>query len=254
MRQTQTGAGCHVRPSSDCPAGSRQQRPVREDCAAALDRTAERYRYCGRGAHFYVRSKLRRDPVHRDVLRLAAENHFGNVLDIGCGRGQLGIALLEAGLATSVTGVDCQTAHLAQAERAAAALAFRTKPLDLASGFDVPAADTILAIDVLYQLDDDSQHRLLQAIAQAARHRVVLRLLDPGLGPRSALTVGMERLWRRISPNAGRWVNPWPVKRIAAIFEAAGYDVTVAPCWQDTPFANVLLNGRRSRPDVTSED
>lgn len=232
--------------------GARQQRPLHGDCVAALARTAERYRCCGRGTHGYVRSKLRRDPVHRDVLRLAAEDHFGNVLDIGCGRGQLGIALLEAGLAASVTGVDCHTAHLAQAERAAAALAFRTKPLDLVSGFDVPAADTILAIDVLYQLDDDSQHRLLQATARAARRRVVLRLLDPGLGPRSTLTMGMERLWRRISPNAGRRVNPWPVERIAVILDTAGYNVAVAPCWQGTPFANVLLDARRRCSGVLS--
>ena len=227
--------------------GTGRRRSVPVDCVEPFSRTAERYRGCGRGAYGYVRSKLRRDPVHWELLRLAAEDRFGAVVDIGCGRGQLGIALLEAGLATSVIGMDCHAAHLAQAERAAAGLAFRARLLNLANGFDIQGADALLGIDVLYQLDDDAQRRLLEAVAEAAPRRIFLRLLDPGRGLRSILTVWMERLSRRISPHAGRFVNPWPIGRIAACLEAAGYDVTLTPCWRGTPFANVLLDARRRR-------
>ena len=59
-------------------------------------RVARRYRCCGRGAYGYVKGKLKYDPVHRYVLGLAEQEPFGNVLDLGSGRGQLGIALLEA--------------------------------------------------------------------------------------------------------------------------------------------------------------
>ena len=59
-------------------------------------------RDCGRFVRGYVAGKLRRDPVHRDVLGLATGEAFGEVIDIGCGRGQLALALLEAGLARSV--------------------------------------------------------------------------------------------------------------------------------------------------------
>lgn len=211
----------------------------------ALGLTAERYRGCGRVAYGYVRSKLWRDPVHRDVLCLAAAERFGEVVDIGCGRGQLAVALLQAGLAESVVGVDCQAVHLAQADRAAAGLAYRSRLVNLTDGFDVPEADTIMAVDVLYQLDDGSQQRVLQSVARAARRRVVLRLLDPGCGMRSAVTVGLERLWRGFSPHAGRCVNPWPVGRIAGVLRAEDYDVAVGPCWRGTPFANVLLIARR---------
>jgi len=230
------------------PRGERRGDFSLDDCELALARTAERYRSCGRLAHGYVGSKLRRDPVHREVLRLAAAEGFGDVVDIGCGRGQLGIALLEAGAARSVIGLDCQAAQLGQCEQAASGLAFQSRLLDLADKFEIPAADTLLAVDVLYQLDDASQQRLLDAMARCAGQRVVLRLLDPACGLRSVLTLGLERLWRRVSPHSGRWVNPWPVTRIASVFRAAGYHVAVAPCWRGTPFANVLLIARRRPP------
>jgi len=235
-------------------SGCRDASPARDAAAvrwdefkAALDDTAERYRACGHLTHGYVRSKLRRDPAHRDVLSLAAREHFGDVVDVGCGRGQLGVALLQAGLADSVIGVDHHAGHLAEAERAAAGLAFAARLQDLARGVGSLVADTILAVDVLYQLDDASQQRLLQAAAQAARRRIVLRLLDPERGMRSALTVGLERLWRGFSPHAGRVVNPWPLARLAAIVERVGYDITVTPCWRGTPFATVLVIARRDR-------
>jgi SAM-dependent methyltransferase len=243
-----TASGLDATPAADC-AGilglDDRRRFGPEECDRALGLTVERYRGCGRLAYGYVRSKLRRDPVHRDVLCLAAAECFGDVVDIGCGRSQLAIALLQAGLARSVLGVDCRAEHLAQAGQAAAGLAYRSMFVDLADGFEAPEADTILAVDVLYQLDDCSQQRLLRSVARAARRRVVLRLLDPGCGMRTAVTVGLERLWRGFSPHAGRCVNPWPVARIAGFLWSEDYDVTVTPCWRGTPFANVLLIAHR---------
>lgn len=227
---------------------ARDRRPAHAHAIeTALDEAAERYRVCGRLVHGYVRSKLQRDPVHRAILSLATREDFGNVVDIGCGRGQLGIALLQAGLADSVIGIDWHAGRLAEVNRAAAGMAFTTRLHDLVHGPGSLAADTILAVDVLYQLDDASQHRLLHAAAHAARQRIVLRLLDPERGMRSALTVGLERLWRGLSPHAGRCVNPWPLARLAAILEPLGYEITVTPCWHGTPFATVLLTARRGR-------
>ena len=94
----------------------------RPDFAATFERVTRRYRDCGRFARGYVARKLRRDPVHQDVLALAADEAFGDVVDIGCGRGQLAVALLEAGLARSVLGLDRNAGHLRQACRAATGL------------------------------------------------------------------------------------------------------------------------------------
>jgi SAM-dependent methyltransferase len=216
--------------------------------AALAASVAARYAAAGRAARGFVAGKLRRDPVHRAVLALAEHESFGAVVDLGCGRGQLGVALLLAGRAHSVLGIDLPGPRLAQAEQAGAVLGFRAEPRDLARDPAVPPADTVLMVDVLYQLPTEAQLALLAAAARAARARVLVRTLDPARGLRSALTVALERALRRVSPHAGAMVNPRPVASLAGVLEQAGFAVGVAPCWQGTPFASVLLNARRRSP------
>lgn len=215
------------------------------DFAAVSARVAERYKACGRSAVSYVKAKLRHDPVHRAVLALSEAEPFGDVLDIGCGRGQLGIALLEAGVARSVLGLDLHTRHLAQARAAASGLRYRVETRDLASPQEMPAATTVLLVDVLYQLEDEAQCALLHAAARAAARRLIIRTLDPDRGLRSRVTLGLERSLRRVSPHAGAHVNPWPIPRLLALLRQLGLTASVAPCWQGTPFANVLVRAGR---------
>ena len=213
--------------------------------AAVLARAADRYRAAGRFGRHYVSAKLRRDPVYADLLALAGDAGFGDVADVGCGRGQLGVALLEAGAARSVLGLDWNPAHLRQAQRAASGLAFRAVVQDLGCDAALPAADTVVLIDVLYQLDDAAQAALLDSAARAARRCVLVRTADPARGLRSAITRVLEVLFRRVWPHAGARVNALPPAQLAARLEAAGFAVTAAPCWRGTPFANVLLVARR---------
>jgi SAM-dependent methyltransferase len=215
------------------------------DLAALIQRTAWRYRDRGRFAHNYVAAKLSRDPVNREILTLAAKEEFGDVVDIGCGRGQLGVALLEAGLAQSVAALDCHAGHVQQARRAATGLAFSAIVQDLAECPEVPPAATILLIDVLYQLEPRVQMALLQAAIQASRQRIIIRTLDPGLGLRSSLTIRLEKLMRRVLPHSGRHVVACPVSCIVQTLNEAGCAAAVIPCWQGTPFANVLIIGHR---------
>ena len=186
------------------------------------------------------------DPVHRDVLALAAEENFGDVLDIGSGRGQLGIGLLEAGLATSVMAIDRRTTHLVQARLAAAGLPYCAVTRDLALPLAAPQVRTVLLIDVLYQLADEVQHAVLLAACRAARHRIIIRTLDPDRGLRSLLTLGLERLIRPFSPHSGALVNPLTLTRLQALLTEGGFGVSARPCWGNTPFANVLVIGRRT--------
>jgi SAM-dependent methyltransferase len=206
---------------------------------------AARYAPSGWLARGYVAGKLRHDPVHRAVLALGGAEGLGEVVDIGCGRGQLGVALLLAERARAVLGIDLPGPRLDQAARAGAAFGLSVAARDLARDPTVPAGDTMLIVDVLYQLPRPAQRALLAAAAAAARVRVLVRTLDPGLGWRSALTVGLERASRRFSPHAGATVDPVPVAELAAVLQAAGFAVRVDPCWQGTPFANVLLNAQR---------
>ena len=98
---------------------------------------------------------------------------------------------------------------------------------------------------MLYTLDTPAQDALLHDMAQAARSHIVIRTLDPALGLRSRFAIGAERLGRRVWPNAGAHVNARPVPAVAAALERHGFAITVAPCWQGTPFANVLLVAQR---------
>jgi predicted TPR repeat methyltransferase len=92
-----------------------------------------RYAGASRFARGFVGGKLRHDPATLALLRLAARRPFGDVVDLGCGRGQLGLALLAAGLAERLTGLDLDRAKLEEARRAAAGLPARFAEADLAA-------------------------------------------------------------------------------------------------------------------------
>jgi hypothetical protein len=57
----------------------------------------------------------------------------------------------------------------------------------------------------------------------------------------------MESLGRTIRRD-GAEIRPLPLRTIAAPFEAAGFTVSVTPCWGRTPLPNVLLVAERTSP------
>ena len=214
--------------------------------ADALRRTALRYRSCDRFTRHYVASKLRMDPVHAAVLALAAQAPFGQVADIGSGRGQLGVALLEAGLADAVLALDHDANALAQLQHAAAGLALQTEQVDLSTTGPTQPADTVLLIDVLYQLQTGPQLALLRRAAQVARHRVIIRANDPARGWRSRLSTTLERLGRAWWPTFGARSNPLPPAQLAETLAGLGFTVRTRPCAEGTLLAGVLIVGEVS--------
>ncbi len=210
-----------------------------------LHRTAARYRRCDRFTRYYVASKLRMDPVNTAVLALAAQAPFGRVIDLGSGRGQLGVALLEAGLATGVLAVDQDANALRQLGLAAAGLGLRTLGADLAGWTAAEHADTVLLIDVLYQLPTGPQLALLNQAAASARHTVIIRASDPARGWRSRLSTVLERLGRGWWPTFGARYNALPPACLADTLTGCGFHVATVPCSEGTPLAGVLLVGRR---------
>ena len=211
----------------------------------ALRRTAARYRSCDKFTRYYVASKLRMDPVHEAVLTLAAQTPFGRVLDLGSGRGQLGVALLEAGLATSVLALDQDAAALAQLAHAAAGLPLRTQRADLAAWQPSEDAHTVLLTDVLYQFPTGQQLALLLQAAACARHAVIIRASDPARGWRSVLSTVLERLGRGWWPTFGARHNALPPARLAEALTGCGFQVATQACADATPLAGVLLVARR---------
>jgi len=216
------------------------------DLPALIDDVGRRYAGASRFVQGFVRGKLRGDPATLAVLQHAAVMRFGAVTDLGSGRGQLGLALLAARLADSVAGFDLDAAKLADATRAATDLPARYAVADLATAA-VPDCDTVLLIDVLLQMQEVAQRALLGRVVAAARRQVLIRAFDPDRGWRTAVGRGMERAGCRIRGD-GSVLCPLPLATLAAPFEAAGFMVSVAPCWGRTPLPNVLLVARRDRP------
>jgi len=193
----------------------------------------------------FVRGKLLTDPATPAVLGLAAEaGGFGVVADLGCGRGQAGLALLLAGLADQVHGLDLAPAKIADAQRAAAGLPASFCVADLGAA-ELPACDTVIILDVLLQMPDAAQRRLLSAMATAARRRVIIRAFDPDCGWRARLGFASEQIGRVLRRD-GTVLRPLPMAELAAPFEALGFAVSVRPCWGWTPLPNVMLVAERS--------
>jgi len=209
-------------------------------------RVAARYPGISRTERGFIGGKLKRDPAVAALLALGQARHLGEVLDLGCGRGQLAIALLLAGVAARVTGVDIDAAKVALARRAAEGLPARFEVADLATA-EVPRADTVLLVDVLLQLPPAAQDALLARIAATWPRLVAIRAFDPERGWRSAIGFGMERIRRRLGADRGLdgALAPRPLAEIARPLEAAGYALRVTPCWAGTPLPNVLLVAER---------
>lgn len=218
--------------------------------ADAVDRTA--LRLAGsegkRGTYYYVRGKLRGDPATRAIVELG---ELGEVLDLGCGRGHLDVHLLERGLAARVRGVDWDDRKIALARDAAEGLAAAFEVGDVG---DVRAieglepADTVLLVDVLHYLDAEKQDALVAAAADRVRPggRLVVRDASTGYGWRSFVTASVERLATAIRFNIGERVAIRDLAdALTPILFAKGLRVTVRPCWDGTPFANVLLVAAR---------
>ncbi|MDB5415668.1 MAG: hypothetical protein JWR10_4003 [Rubritepida sp.] len=215
------------------------------DLAVLTDRVARLYGGASRFSRGFVRGKLLTDPATPAILRLAAASGgFGAVADLGCGRGQVGLALLLAGLADSVAGLDLDADKIRDATRAAAGLPASYAAADLGTA-PIPDCDTVLIFDVLLQMHEPAQRSLLARMAAAARRRIIIRAFDPDCGWRAQLGTAMEQIARRIRRD-GSVLHPLPLREIAASLEAEGFCTQVAPCWGWTPLPNVMLIAERA--------
>jgi 2-polyprenyl-3-methyl-5-hydroxy-6-metoxy-1,4-benzoquinol methylase len=111
----------------------------------------------------------------------------------------------------------------------------------------LPPADTVLLVDVLHYLALAEQDALLGRAAAAVRPggRIILRDADTARGWRSWMTLGEELLFTTLRFNRGARVRLRPAREIVAALERAGLQCEVLPAWGSTPFANVLVIGRR---------
>ena len=224
----------------------------------AVERLAGRYApgdgatAAERSRFHYVRTKLLGDPVARLVADLEGEGEgvLGEVLDIGAGRGQLAILLVELGRATRARGVDWDEGKVAAGNEAARV--GRAVDVVLVQGdartAEYGAADTVLLIDLIHYFTIEEQDAILRRAAAAVRPggRLLVREADTERGLRSAVTLLEERVFTAARFNRGERVKLRPAREIVAILAEAGLGCEVVPAWGKTPFSNVLIVGRRA--------
>jgi uncharacterized protein (DUF2062 family)/SAM-dependent methyltransferase len=230
-------------------ARARATKAERTPFEAAVERVAGRYARGRKAAYHYVRGKLAADPVAGRVFALGK---LGHVVDVGCGRGQLAVLLLEGGRAARATGFDWDARKVGDAREAAQGLAATFESGDMRA-MVVPPCDAALFVDVLHYLTDDEQDALLARAADAAAERVIVRELDPDRGWRSAVTRVQEAITTSLGYNRGARVNVRRIEKLVAPLRARGYAVRIEPCWGGTPFSNVLIVAERARARPRTE-
>ncbi len=205
---------------------------------AAIERTRARYDRVRPADRFYVAGKLAFDPVFRLLTEL--DGGFGEVLDLGCGRGQLSLLLLELGRATRVVGIDSDARKIEVAGAAGPDAEFLAADLNAA---ELPPADTILLIDVLHYLPLAEQDALLNAATRALTPggRLLVRELDADPSARSSVTRSFEWCARKIGLNRGRTTHYRAASELTALLEHAGLRCRIQGASERTPFANVLI-------------
>ena len=208
---------------------------------AVIKKVAERYTRTG--TKFYVHGKLGSDPICAQVVLAAGD--LGTLVDVGCGRGQMGFLLLELGKAKRVVGYDWDQEKIDEAIAAAGGdEQFHFHVGDTRTE-EIQPCDTVLMLDVLHYLTDDEQDALVQRAAKSARHTVIVRELDPDRGWRSSVTSAQESITTFFRYNVGARVRIRPISCIIERLAAAGFTVRVEPSWGSTPFANVAVIASR---------
>lgn len=212
--------------------------------SAARERTIFRYRNCGLVDRKYVAGKLRYDPVLACVVEL--DLALGRVLDGGAGRGQLGLCLLELGMATALCGFDHDARKIEVARLAAGGDAsFEVASLTSA---ELGGFDTLLLVDVLHYLRAEEQDALLARAARALEPggTILIRDTDQARGGSGLFTRLAERLaritgWHR----AEQALSFRPLGDVVATLEALGLSCSVFDAARGTPFSNQLVVARR---------
>jgi 2-polyprenyl-3-methyl-5-hydroxy-6-metoxy-1,4-benzoquinol methylase len=201
-------------------------------------------RYEARAAHYYVRSKLKMDPVARALYDLGAADPYGAIADVASGRGQFGLLLRLAGSADAVVGFDWDAGKVATATAAAAELTDTRFAQGDVREVELPSSDTVLLIDILHYLTREEQDDLLVRSARATRDRVIVRDVDPDRGAASVFTQSWEWVTTTLGYNRGARVAPRSFDEITAVLESEGLTVSRELC-SAKGMSNVLLVARR---------
>lgn len=207
-------------------------------------------RYRSRVHAGFVAGKLRHDPVYAALFADPELEAARSVVDLGCGRGILLALLAEragrSGHALQLHGIERRTAH-AEVARAALGADARVDDGDLTTSV-IPPAQAICLIDVLHYLPEAAHGPLLERIARALPPGGVLyvREIDQTAGLRGWLARGAEHAMSALRGEPARAFVFRSARTWRQLLAEAGLTVEERSMDEGTPFANVLLVGRRT--------
>ena len=248
--------GLTVAASTLATGGMREDDPV---LAALWHRASDPYLATGIMPWEFARGKLRGDPVYRALLRPGVMAAGGTLVDLGCGTG-LTLAMLREAVRMHAEGAPLPAvpgfARLIGLELRPGAARIARQALGAeaeifegdARTFALPPSRTVLLLDVLHMMARADQERLLARVAAALEPggTLIIREADAGGGLRFLAVRGGNRLkalatgnWRQrfAFRTHGEWTQL--VTRLGLSVEAHG-------AGRGTPFANLLVIGRRS--------
>jgi uncharacterized protein (DUF2062 family) len=231
---------------------------------------ADRYLGTSLTAWEFARAKLRGDPVYRAVLSSGWLPSSGVLVDVGCGPGLLLALVAEAvedahdgrwppaGWPPAPTdlrllGIELRP-RAADLARYALGDAAEVQTADAMEAALPEAIDLVAIFDVLHLVDRAAQVPMVTRLAAAMRPGAVLlvREADAAAGWRFRVVQFGNRL---TALSRGRWRARFAFRSAAewqALLAELGFDVSVAPMGEGTPFANVLLVARRTAPQSTT--
>jgi uncharacterized protein (DUF2062 family)/SAM-dependent methyltransferase len=234
----------------------------RDDPALALlwHRASDPYLTAGIMPWEFARGKLRGDPVYRALLRPGVMTSGAALVDLGCGTG-LTFSMLREAARLRADGVAippvapfgrCIGVELRQRAARIARQALGTT-VEIVAGdartFALPASSTILLLDVLHMMSRSDQEALLGRAAAALEPggAVIIREADAAAGARFFMVRAGNRLKALVTGNwrqrfAFRSHEDW-----TALLQRLGLRVEAQQAGQGTPFANLLVIGRRPR-------
>ncbi len=221
------------------------QRPLpRERAQHIADAFLPERRFGNRYHYYYVRTKLRSDPLYPGVCAALAGTS-APVLDLGCGLGLLAHALHQEGIAVRYHGVDLDRRKIDAARTAAARAGLADAgfdTLDLAAS--LPAhRGSVAILDVLQYLDPARQAAMLDAAIGMLEPgaRLVMRAALADGGSRARITVATDRIARWLG-----WMQATPrhypdEAQLRAQLDAAGLRSEFTSLAGDTPFNHWLI-------------
>jgi SAM-dependent methyltransferase len=178
----------------------------------AVSLVARAYRQCLPKHKYYVRAKLKTDPLTRELFDWLNEaGPLGNVLDAGCGRGQFSLFAAVTAQLTSLRGFDLDAEKIEAARQASdalnetAALMPRTFQAGDLRTFEFPLSNTVFAFDVLHYLSAEDQGLLVQRLSEclAPGGKLLIRETNQDGGFGAKVAAGFERVGKMLGINRG---------------------------------------------------